>query len=221
MDAERRRNLPKKAKREENAEAKYTALVHAASKVVGRYGYAGASVSRITAEARVAQGTFYSYFENRQDLLDQLLPLMGAEMIDFIKARTRGIEDVAARERAGFRAFFDFIVENPDFLRVLNEAEQLAPEGHRSHFERVSANYLSAFQRDRKRGALPGFEPRELEVIVYMLLAARSYLALRYAHDGEAVVPIPEWVTDAYMKFMLYGLRGQPPAGDGEGDRGA
>ncbi|WP_299104437.1 helix-turn-helix domain-containing protein [uncultured Bradyrhizobium sp.] len=32
---------------------------------LGRYGYAEASVARITDEAGVAQGTFYNHFENR------------------------------------------------------------------------------------------------------------------------------------------------------------
>ena len=40
--------------------------------IVGELGYAGASVALITARADVAQGTFYNYFESRQDLLDQL-----------------------------------------------------------------------------------------------------------------------------------------------------
>lgn len=214
MTIVRRRIAGKRPKREENAEAKYKALLHAASKVVGEHGYVGASISRITEEANVAQGTFYSYFENRQDLFDQLLPKMGAEMLDFIKERTRGVDDPVERERNGFLAFFDFIVQNPDFLRVLNEAEQLAPEGHQEHFDLVASNYLSAMQRDWRRGEYPGFEERELEVVVYILLAARSYLALRYARDGRTIVPIPDWVTDAYIKFIMYGLRGQPAEAD-------
>lgn len=206
---DQRRVAAKRPKREVNAEAKYNALVHAASKVVGEHGYMGASIARITDEANVAQGTFYSYFENRQDLFDQLLPKLGSEMLDFIKTRTRGVEDVSERERKAFTAFFDFIVQNPDFLRVLNEAEQMAPDGHRAHFDIVVSNYLAAMQRDWKDGKYPGYERRELEVVVYMLLAARSYLALRFARDGDRIVPIPDWVTDTYLKFVMYGLTGQ------------
>ena len=214
MDPVARRRPPvKRRKREENAEAKFNALLHAASKVVGEHGYRGASISRITEEANVAQGTFYSYFENRQDLFDQLLPRLGTEMLDFIKARTRGVVDVAERERLGFVAFFEFLVQNPDFLRVLNEAEQMAPAGHQHHFEIVVSNYLAALQRDWKDGKFPGFEERELEVVVYVLLAARSYLALRYSREGDRVVAIPNWVSDAYLKFIMYGLLGRPAAG--------
>jgi len=37
-------------------------IFEAATKVVGKHGYAEASVARITEEAGVAQGTFYNHF---------------------------------------------------------------------------------------------------------------------------------------------------------------
>src|SRR5438045_8866360 len=63
-------------------------IFDAATKIVGKYGYAEASVARITEEAGVAQGTFYNHFENRQELLDQLLPKIGVDMVRCIRART-------------------------------------------------------------------------------------------------------------------------------------
>ena len=63
-------------------------LFEAATKMVGKYGYAEASVARITEAAGVAQGTFYNHFENRQELLDQLLPKIGTDMVYFIRERT-------------------------------------------------------------------------------------------------------------------------------------
>ena len=39
-------------------------------------------------QAGVAQGTFYNHFENRQELLDQLLPKIGIDMVRFIRDRT-------------------------------------------------------------------------------------------------------------------------------------
>src|SRR5215204_3361823 len=88
-------------------------LLDAATKVVGKYGYAEASVARITEEAGVAQGTFYNHFENRQELLDQLLPKLGIDMVEFIRERT-GTADAATQEIKRFGAFFDFIREVPE-----------------------------------------------------------------------------------------------------------
>ena len=63
-------------------------IFDAATRVVGKFGYAEASVARITEQAGVAQGTFYNHFENRQELLDQLLPKIGMDMVRFIRDRT-------------------------------------------------------------------------------------------------------------------------------------
>ncbi|HUN99350.1 MAG TPA: helix-turn-helix domain-containing protein, partial [Bradyrhizobium sp.] len=63
-------------------------IFDAATRIVGRYGYAEASVARITEQAGVAQGTFYNHFDNRQELLDQLLPKIGQDMVRFIRERT-------------------------------------------------------------------------------------------------------------------------------------
>src|ERR1700735_3087074 len=98
-------------------------LFQAAIKVVGRYGYAGASVARITAEAGVAQGTFYLHFENRQALLEQLLPVVGEEIIAAVRARTDRVLSESDREVERCRGFFDVLHEMPEFFRIVNEAE--------------------------------------------------------------------------------------------------
>jgi len=108
-------------------------IFDAATRIVGKYGYAEASVARITEEAGVAQGTFYNHFENRQQLLDQLLPKIGLDMVRFIRDRT-GTAHAASQEIERFGAFFDFIREVPEFLRILNGAEFFAPRNSRPSF---------------------------------------------------------------------------------------
>src|ERR1700733_11483544 len=95
-------------------------LFQAAVKVVGKYGYAGASVARITAEAGVAQGTFYLHFENRQVLLDQLLPAGGEDGAGTVRERTSSDTlSPAEPEVERCRAFFDVLEEVPEFFRIL------------------------------------------------------------------------------------------------------
>ena len=63
--------------REERSEQIRQNLIQAGARIVGRYGYEGASIARITAKAKVALGTFYRHFASRQQFFDQLLPAMG------------------------------------------------------------------------------------------------------------------------------------------------
>ncbi|MBE0623331.1 MAG: TetR/AcrR family transcriptional regulator [Burkholderiales bacterium] len=202
----------RRGSRIEKSELLRDALLQAAAAVVGEVGYANASIALITAKVGVAQGTFYNYFDSRQDILDALLPTLGDKMLAHIKKCARGGANFAEIENNGFRGFFSFLKETPHFFRILNEAESFAPSGHKQHFDNVARKYLHLFQRLKRDGAFPAYTEDELEVVVFVLMAARSYLALRYIYGKEQNTDLPEWVADTYMKFIRYGMEGVPPA---------
>lgn len=202
----------KKPRAERNEEVKLR-LFQAASKIVGRRGYAEASVARITQLAGYAQGTFYNHFTNRQELLDNLLPILGRQMVEFIEARVDRNLSEADRESARLRAFFEFLIEMPEFLRILNEAEFFAPAGYERHLQTVAADYVRTFKRGKLNDRrLAEFSDAELEVVVHILLGARSYLGQRYCFDKGTVHPIPEHVMSSYIKLLNGGLFEQPAA---------
>ena len=180
-------------------------IFDAATKVVGKHGYAEASVARITEQAGVAQGTFYNHFENRQELLDQLLPKIGLDMVAFIRART-GNAHAARQEIERFSAFFDFIREVPEFLRILNEAEFFAPIGYQKHFENISTAYVRILKRARLAGTVDSYSDEEFEAIVQILMGARGYLSRRYSYSNGAVTAVPDHVMSAYQKLVTRGL---------------
>ena len=180
-------------------------IFDAATKVVGKYGYAEASVARITEQAGVAQGTFYNHFENRQELLDQLLPKIGIDMVHFIRERTANA-DAARQEIERFSAFFEFIREVPEFLRILNEAEFFAPSGYQKHLLNFSTAYVRILKRARLAGAIVDFSDEEFEAVVHMFMGARGYLSRRYSYANGAATAVPAHVISAYRKLVTRGL---------------
>ena len=180
-------------------------IFDAATKIVGKYGYAEASVARITEEAGVAQGTFYNHFESRQELLDQLLPKIGIDMVHFIRALTVSAE-AAKQEIELFSAFFDFIREVPEFLRILNEAEFFAPAGYQKHLDNISTAYVRILRRARLAGVIDDYSDEEFEAIVHIFMGARSYLSRRYSYAPAGVTAVPDHVVSAYRKLVTRGL---------------
>jgi AcrR family transcriptional regulator len=201
---------PKRAKltRVEKSEETRKALFEAAAKIVGRYGYEGASVSRITTRAKVAQGTFYNYFETRQDLLDQLLPEMGELMLEYLRTHMDRGATGWRREEERLRAYFNFLVLNPWFHRLVNEAETLAPKAHKTYFATISAGYVRSIRRGIQTGEITNFVESDLEPLTYMLMSMRTYLAQRYAYASGSVRAPDEQVIKAYVKFVRSGLYG-------------
>lgn len=210
VDVTRSRN-PKKKSRAQKAEEARAALFQAAAEIVGQYGYRDASISRITQRAKLAQGTFYNYFASRQDIFDQLLPVLGTQMLAHIRERAIAGKTFLQREELAFRAFFDYLKKAPYFLRILNEAEIAAPKAYAQHLRNVSAGYVRFLQNARRSGEMADLPDEELEALAYVMMAARGYLGLRYAKP-HGKHELPEYVLHAYMHLVANGLPGDAKA---------
>jgi TetR/AcrR family transcriptional regulator, fatty acid metabolism regulator protein len=68
---------------------KYQAIIEAAVKVIARYGYHNAQVSKIAREAQVADGTIYLYFDNKDDVLISLFREKMGAFIETIREQIR------------------------------------------------------------------------------------------------------------------------------------
>lgn len=184
-------------------------LFQAAAAVVGEIGYEAASISMITRRAGVASGTFYNYFVSRQELFDQLLPAVGEQLLARITAAVDRDEGGVARERARFRAYFDFFAENPGFGRILNEAVVFAPRAYTDHLERFVEGYARALGRSLGRGEVGRFENGELRTLAFMLMGARSYLStLQTVEAYKGARPTASDMENTYMKVIETGLFG-------------
>lgn len=193
-------------KRQQKAEATREAILNAAAKVVGRYGYGKATIARIAAEAGVAHGLIYLYFENQQDLFDQLLPSIGETMLRYIGEQISHARTTADRERLGLKANFEYLQKHPALHRILNEAAFFAPEAHHAYLRRMADGYTRSLQRGYDSGEVRGYERDELEVLAYMVIGAREFLLERYAVQDGAIHDLPDEVKRTYLKAVARSL---------------
>ena len=182
-------------------------IFEAAAAVVGEHGYADASISKITEKAGIAQGTFYLYFASRQALFDELLPHIGQDMIIYIGQAIHNANNVYEVEEKGFRAFFAYLQQSPGFFQILNQAETWSPKAHARHLKLLTQHYVASLKRSVDRGEVKAFDEKELEVMAYVFMGARSYLYMRYLKGAKSGTKLPQWVVNAYMKLVRDGLR--------------
>ncbi|MEV7527782.1 TetR/AcrR family transcriptional regulator [Agrococcus sediminis] len=203
-----------RTKRGEQTKAK---LLAAAEGVFAEQGYQAASISRITERAKVAQGTFYLYFESKLDLFEQL--------VDDLNRRVRkAMSDGAARganraeaEREGFREFFAFTAEHPALYRVVREAEYVSPGAMRSHYERIVEGYREGLERARANGEIGEVDP---EVAAWALMGVGEMIGMRYVlwptaesgPYGSGATPVPDHVFDEMVAFVQRALGTAPAA---------
>ncbi|MGO3929971.1 TetR/AcrR family transcriptional regulator [Rhodopseudomonas pseudopalustris] len=207
-DSARPRGLVQvRSSRADKQERTRRALLQAAIDIVGDEGYAAATVGKITSRAKVANGTFYNYFDSQQSIFDQLLPFLGDRLTAHIKAQVDESLTGVARDRARFVAYFDFCRKNPAFLRVLNEAEVFAATAYRQHVVAMYEGYLHALERSAAKHEITGYDREELPPVVFMLMGIRSYMTMLYQHNYvERSALSIEAMADIYEKLLTLGL---------------
>ncbi|MED4585203.1 TetR/AcrR family transcriptional regulator [Brevibacillus choshinensis] len=108
---------------------KYQAIIDAAVRVIARQGYHSAQVSKIAKEAKVADGTIYLYFENKDDIL---ISLFNEKMGNFVETNRRRIAEASSIEQKLYvlvHAHFSQLSLDHDFAKVTQiELRQSNPQ---------------------------------------------------------------------------------------------
>ena len=177
-------------------------LLDAAEQVFADLGWHDASIVRITEAAGVSQGTFYLYFESKQELFEELV-------LDLNRRVRRAMSDGAAtgatraeRERGGFRGFFGFTAEHPALYSIIRQSEFVAPALLAEHYRRIADGYVAGL-----RGAIDDDEivDADPEVLAYALMAVGEMVGMRWLlwSDNDAV---PDEVFEEMFAFIARGL---------------
>ena len=110
---------PIKTKKQVVSEFRQSEIISAARKVFAEKGYMAATVDEIAAEAALAKGTIYVYFDSKEQIYNAVLE----NDLDALRART--LEQIAAagaaREKisAYVNARFKYCEERRDFFRIM------------------------------------------------------------------------------------------------------
>jgi AcrR family transcriptional regulator len=103
-------------RREATKEANRSAILAAARKVFAEHGYEAAGVRDVVRRTELAQGTFYNYFEGKDDVFRAVVEEVGAQARRLVREARLNADDFVTE---GFRAFFAFIAAEPETFAFL------------------------------------------------------------------------------------------------------
>jgi AcrR family transcriptional regulator len=193
-------------RREERQTATRRKILDAAARVIGRHGYGGCSVARVTTKARMAHGTFYLYFKSQQQLFDTILPTLGAEMLASIAAAVGDATDPIEVERRGFTANIAYTASHPYMNRVLYEAQLFAPKAYHDWLENIAQRYIRSFKRTLKTGPFADASDEQLHMLAIMIVNARTALLFRIDRKTASESHIIKNSIETYLEFVTHGL---------------
>lgn len=99
-------------------------IIDSARKVIGKNGFSNTRISDIVSEAGLAQGTFYLYFKNKKDVIEEI----GDQMIITQSEKIKVLEDIGSTITKAefirkiyevFDSYTIFFHNNAEILRVL------------------------------------------------------------------------------------------------------
>lgn len=182
-------------------------LLAAAEAAFGTRGYFETSVTDITRQAGVAQGTFYVYFSSKRALFAELVRERSRDLRRTIQESVRGVADRREVERLGFEAFFHFIRRHRSMYRIVRQAEFVDPALFRWYYRRFAAGYIEGLRGAMRAGQIRRLDP---EVLAYCLMGMGDFLGMRWVL-WEKNGPRPS-VVATMMDFMLRGLDAGRPS---------
>lgn len=175
-----------KAPRTARGQRTLRALLDAAASEFGEKGFHEGSISGITRRAGVALGTFYTYFDSKDDVFRALVRDMSEQVRDNVAPALKGHADQIAAEQAALGAFIAFAREHKEIYRIIDEAEFVDPASFRDHYAWTAERIRKRLEAGAARGEL---RPDVGEVHAWAIMGMNVFLGLRYSVWADDVAP--------------------------------
>jgi len=177
-------------------------LLDAAEGAFGENGFHTTSIGDITRRASVALGTFYVYFDSKDEIFRALVAHMGEMTRSWITERVKGATNRLDAEHMGLVAYIEFARAHPNLYRIIEESQFVAPDAYRAHYN----SFADRYQRNLRDAAARGeIGDGDQQTRAWALIGMSVFLGLRFGiWDRERSV---EEVARTASDLIAHGLK--------------
>ncbi|MCJ2187965.1 TetR/AcrR family transcriptional regulator [Novosphingobium beihaiensis] len=201
----RKPNPPSKVPRTERGRKTLRKLLDAAAIEFGERGFHEASITGITRRAGTALGSFYTYFDSKDEIFRALVDDMSGKVREAAKDALREERPALEAERAALVSFLRFAREHKEIYRIIDECEFVDPESFRQHYQTTASRIHERLTEGARRGELR----EDLgEAHAWAIMGMNVFLGLRYAvWSDEAGL---EDIADLASSILREGIARKP-----------
>jgi AcrR family transcriptional regulator len=180
-------------------------ILDAAIEEFGEHGFSEGSIVGITRRARVALGTFYTYFDSKEAVFQELVRDMSAQVRDHVAPALKGAEDALDAEGRALASYLQFVRGHQQVYRIIDEAEFVDPEGFRRHYETTAGRIAARLDAGKARGEVVASDSKiATEVEAWAIMGINVFLGLRFGVWGKER---PAEVTRLANRLLRNGLQ--------------
>jgi AcrR family transcriptional regulator len=177
------------------------AILDAAAIEFGDRGFYETGIIQITQRAGVALGTFYTYFDSKEDVFQALVRDFSDKVREGAGRALADATDQIDAERRGLDWFLRFAREHREIYRIIDQAEFVDQDSFRFHYESTVARIRKRLEAAAQRG-----EVRDDvgEIHAWAIGGMNVFLGLRYGvwSDEEDLSEVARIAND----FVANGL---------------
>lgn len=148
-------------------------LINAARVVFERDGYLDARLTDITAQANCSTGSFYTYFDNKEEVFAAVLEAAKEDMLHPEVAHITDSKDPYAVIEASNRAYFESYARNAKLMGLLEQVASIDPK-----FRQVRRRRSEEFSRRNARGISRLQKQGVVDADLDPLMASRALSAM-------------------------------------------
>jgi AcrR family transcriptional regulator len=175
-----------KAPRTPRGERTLRKILDAALEEFGERGFSEGSIVGITRRARVALGTFYTYFDSKEAVFKALVTDMSTRVRDHVAPILAESADTLEGEGKALESYLEFARAHKQVYRIIDEAEWADPEGFEKHYRTTADRIASRLDAGKANGEVVASDSRlASEVEAWAIMGMNVFLGLRFAVWGK------------------------------------
>src|SRR5579862_2835514 len=193
-------------------------ILEAARRTIGRFGFEGTTIDRVADEARIAKGTIYLYFPNKEAMLHSAvvegIREMTRELADKDDPRRPPIERLASLIRSMFKTqkshedFFKALILDSRFISY-EPGDKRGEELRQVYLEWVDY-FANVLRCAAEQGAIRAPDPQLTALMLAEMMTAPLRRRLLLLTDTPA-----DDDAETVINLFLHGVRGIKPEANG------
>ncbi|MFO1463805.1 MAG: TetR/AcrR family transcriptional regulator [bacterium] len=187
---------------------KYQKIIQAATKVFAQKGFYNSKVADVAKEAKVADGTIYLYFKNKDDLLISIFENSMDTFTGEIQKIVEGVSDPIEKLRRFIKLHLELVRQNQDTAQVLQIELRQSSKFMKEYAATKFRDYLARISMILEEGQEKGVFKRSINPLIVKraIFGAVDEMALDWVLMKKKKYTMEE-VAEQLCSMFIEGLK--------------
>jgi len=182
-------------------------IIEAAVEVFAQKGFYNSKVSDVAKKAKVADGTIYNYFHNKDDLLINLFEVKMENILDTFNKNISNINDPIDKLRTFINLYFNIIKKDKKLAEVFQVELRQSAKFLKNYHNQKFTDYLNIIGDILDMGKNTGFFRKDINtpLIKLMIFGSIDEIARQWILGAEKKFSIND-AGDQVLEVLIGGL---------------